>query len=161
VRRRARTVGADGVRRCRRGMRRMEWIPVTMISLEYIRRLTSCVLIVTDGSYAIRRRSDYRPRIDDRALTMAMMRMCAHMHVARMHWPTNGHWRPFSLIQLTALTSHVSHARNLVECRRTLVGDPSHSFSSLHPPYTCLTHEYVAVGVCNHKRVLTVIDWSC
>jgi hypothetical protein len=72
-----------------RGYRRkMERIHTTADSHLSIRRLTSCVLIVTDGSYASRHRSDYRPLIDDRALTMAMMGMSAD--VARMHWPTGG-----------------------------------------------------------------------
>jgi hypothetical protein len=81
----ARTGDADGMRGYRR---RMEWIRTTADSHWSIRRLTSYVLIVTDGSYDSRRRSDYRPRIDDRALTMAMMGMRAG--VACMHWPIGG-----------------------------------------------------------------------
>jgi hypothetical protein len=46
-------------------------------------------LIDTDVSDASRRRrSDYRPRIDDRALTVAMMWMRAD--TSRMHWPIGG-----------------------------------------------------------------------
>jgi hypothetical protein len=63
------------MRGCHRGMGRMdsEWIRATADFHLCIRRLASCVLIVADGSSASRRRSDYRPRVDDRALTEAMM----------------------------------------------------------------------------------------